>query len=50
MERAQGILEHPITVIAHAMGALANQKSDEKVRELAPAAATQVEAIQIGSR
>ena len=31
MERAQGIPEYSIAVISHAMGAPADQKSDEKV-------------------
>ncbi len=50
MARAQGIPNYPIAVISHAMGPLADLKSDEEVRELAASAAAQVEAILIGER
>jgi predicted dienelactone hydrolase len=50
MARAQGIPDYPIAVISHPMGSLADLKSDDEVKALAAAAATQVEAILIGER
>ena len=50
MARAQGIPDYPIAVITHPMGSLADLRSDEEARELAVAAAPQVEAILIGER
>ncbi len=48
MARAQGIPDYPIAVLSHAMGAMADLKSDEDVQNMAAAAAPQVEAILIG--
>jgi predicted dienelactone hydrolase len=50
MARAQGIPDYPIAVISHPMGSLADLKSDDEVKALAAAAASQVEAILIGER